>query len=87
MKSYKETKAAVKCLILKKRGIYNIYNLDLSILYEQGHNVTNVQNALDYFKYSPQAKSFMDKVAAMQGLRPLPVNEYTTVTGRLLNLC
>lgn len=68
MKSYKETKAAVKNLILKKRGIYNIYNiynLDLSILYEQGHNVTNVQNALDYFKYSPQAKSFMDKVAAM----------------------
>lgn len=62
MKSYKETKAAVKSLILKKRGIYN---LDLSILYEQGHNVTNVQNALDYFKYSPQAKSFMDKVAAM----------------------
>lgn len=60
MKSYKETKAAVKSLILKKRGIYNIYNLDLSILYEQGHNVTNVQNALDYFKYSPQAKSFMD---------------------------
>ena len=43
MKSYKETKAAVKSLILKKRGIYNIYNLDLSILYEQGHNVTNVQ--------------------------------------------
>lgn len=65
MKSYKETKAAVKSLILKKRGIYNIYNLDLSILYEQGHNVTNVQNALDYFKYSPQAKSFMDTVAAM----------------------
>ena len=62
MKSYKETKAAIKSLILKKRGIYN---LDLSILYEQGHNVTNVQNALDYFKYSPQAKSFMDKVAAM----------------------
>lgn len=62
MKSYKETKAAVKSLILKKRGIYN---LDLSILYEHGHNVTNVQNALDYFKYSPQAKSFMDKVAAM----------------------
>lgn len=53
MKSYKETKAAFKSLILKKRGIYNIYNLDLSILYEQGHNVTNVQNALDYFKYSP----------------------------------
>lgn len=65
MKSYKEIKAAVKSLILKKRGIYNIYNLDLAILYEQGHNVTNVQNALDYFKYSPQAKSFMDKVAAM----------------------
>lgn len=57
MKSYKETKAAVKSLILKKRGIYNIYNLDLSILYEQGHNVTNVQNALDYLNIAHRLKA------------------------------
>lgn len=65
MKSYKETKAVVKNLILERKGLAGITNPDLTALYEQGHNVTNVQNALDYFKYSPQAKSFMNKVAAM----------------------
>lgn len=63
--TYKQTKEAVKNLIIKKKGIFNIYNLDLAILYEQGHNVTNVQNALSYFQYSPQAKKFMDSVANM----------------------
>lgn len=63
--TYKQTKEAVKKLIIKKKGIFNIYNADLAILYEQGHNVTNVQNALSYFQYSPKAKTFMDKVANM----------------------
>lgn len=61
--TYKQTKAAVKNLILKKKGICNIFGGDLAILYEQGHRATDVQNALDYFRYSPQAKAFMDSVA------------------------
>lgn len=64
-KTYKQTKAAVKNLIIKNKGIFNSHGLDLAILYEQGHSATNVQNALSYFQYSPQAKTFMDKVANM----------------------
>lgn len=64
MKTYKQTKEAVKNLISKKGGIFNIYGGDLTILYEQGHNVTNVQNAISYFQYSPQAKAFMDRTLA-----------------------
>ena len=54
MKTYKETKAAVKELVLAK-GLENITNPDQTSLCEQGHNVTNIINAIDYFKYSPQA--------------------------------
>lgn len=54
MKTYKETKEAVKQLILAK-GYENITNPDKTNLCEQGHNVTNIINAIDYFKYSPQA--------------------------------
>ncbi|WP_394913245.1 hypothetical protein [uncultured Robinsoniella sp.] len=61
--TYKQTKAAVKNLIIKKGGICNIFGGDLVILYEQGHRATDVQNALDHFRYSPQAKAFMNRVA------------------------
>ena len=57
MKNYKETKAAVKQLVLAK-GLKNILGGDLVKLYDQGHNVTNVQNAVDYFTYSPQATKY-----------------------------
>lgn len=57
MKSYKETKEAVKQLVLAK-GLKNILGGDLAKLSEQGHNVTNVQNALSYFSYSPQAAKY-----------------------------
>ena len=52
--TYKQTKAAVKNLIAKNGGIFNIHGGDLAVLYEQGHSSTDVQNALDYFQYSPQ---------------------------------
>ena len=57
MKSYKETKAAVKKLVIEK-GLKNILGGDLVNLYDQGHNVGNVQNALSYFTYSPQAAKY-----------------------------
>ena len=57
MKKYKETKEAVKQLVIAK-GLKNILGADLANLYDQGHNVTNVQNALSYFVYSPQAAKY-----------------------------
>ena len=57
MKNYKETKEAVKQLVIEK-GLKNILCGDLANLYDQGHNVTKVQNALSYFTYSPQAAKY-----------------------------
>lgn len=57
MKNYKETKEAVKQLVITK-GLKNILGGDLVNLYNQGHNVGNVQNALNYFTYSPQAVKY-----------------------------
>ena len=54
MKTYKQTKQAVKELVLE-HGLANILNSHLVELYNEGHNVTNVQNAVDYFQYSPKA--------------------------------
>ena len=56
-KTYKETKAAVKELVTSG-GLNNILNMHLVALYEQGHNSGNVQNALSYFRYSPQAAKY-----------------------------
>ena len=57
MKSYKETKEAVKQLVIEK-GLKNILGGDLVNLYGQGHNAGNVQNALNYFTYSQQAAKY-----------------------------
>ena len=57
MKTYKETKEAVKMLVVMY-GLKSIYNYDLVKLYNQGHNVTNVQNALGYFEFSPKAEKY-----------------------------
>jgi hypothetical protein len=56
-KTYKETKAAVKNLVLTV-GLDNILGAHLVELYNQGHNATNVQNAVSYFRYSPQAAKY-----------------------------
>ena len=56
-KTYKETKAAVKELVISL-GLGNILNMHLVALYEQGHGVANVQNAMSYFQYSPQAAKY-----------------------------
>ena len=57
MKTYKETKEAVKNLVIEL-GIKNILNMHITPLYEQGHDFTNVDNALDYFRYSPKAAKY-----------------------------
>lgn len=50
MKTYKETKKAVKTLV-ETIGLDNILNKHLVKLYEEGHKTSNVQNALNYFTY------------------------------------
>ena len=57
MKTYKQTKQAVKDIILV-HGLSNILNSHLVELYSQGHNVTNVQNAFCYFQDSPKAPKY-----------------------------
>jgi len=55
--TYLETRKAVKNLILTV-GVNGVYNYHINELVDQGHNSTNVQNALSYFRYSPQAKKY-----------------------------
>ncbi len=57
MKTYKETKAEIKNLVIE-HGANGICNYHLNELVDQGHNVTNLQNAIDYFRYSPQAAKY-----------------------------
>ena len=57
MKGYKETKQEVKKLVLE-HGIDNILNMHITPLYDSGHSVMNVQNAMNYFRYSPQAAKY-----------------------------
>ena len=61
--TYKETKKAVKDLIVKRNGLSNITGYDIVALYELGANGTDVQNAMSYFRYSKQAKRFLEKTA------------------------
>ena len=57
MKSYKETKTAIKKLVVQF-GVDGIMNYHLNELVDQGHNVTNLQNAVSYFQFSPQAANY-----------------------------
>lgn len=56
-KTYKETKAAVKELVVRV-GLNNILGKHLVELYEQGHAAGNVQNAISYFTYSPKTVKY-----------------------------
>ena len=51
--NYKETKKAVKALVLAK-GVNNILNADLVQLYNLGYGAGNVDRAMSYFAYSKQ---------------------------------
>lgn len=57
MKTYKETKQAVKNLVIEY-GLNNITGYQIVDLLDQGHNGTNIQNALNFFEFSPQAKKY-----------------------------
>jgi hypothetical protein len=53
----KEVRAIVKKIIIAQGG--KIYNFNLTNLYNAyGLSVTQVQNAISYFSYSPQQAKF-----------------------------
>ena len=57
MKTYKETKAEVKKLVLQL-GVGGIYGYHINALMDCGHNATNIQNAINYFQYSPKTAKY-----------------------------
>ena len=57
MKTYKETKAEIKKLVVQF-GLDGITGHHLNALSEQGHTGTNLQNAVDYFQFSPQTAKY-----------------------------
>lgn len=59
MKSNTKTaRAEIKSLILRK-GLTNIINADLNEIRERtGISVTDIQNAISYFSYSPQTAQY-----------------------------
>lgn len=54
MKTYKETKAEIKKLVVQF-GLDGITGYHIVALNDQGHNGTNIQNAISYFRFSPQS--------------------------------
>lgn len=57
MKTYKETKAEIKKLVVQF-GVDGILGQHIVDLYDNGHNGTNIQNAISYFKYSPKTAKY-----------------------------
>jgi hypothetical protein len=57
MKTYKETKAVIKDLVVKY-GLDGITGYHIRDLQEQGHTGTNIQNAIGYFQYSPRTACY-----------------------------
>ena len=56
-KTYKETRKAIKELVLTV-GLNGITGYHIVDLYNDGHNATNVQNAISYFTYSPATAKY-----------------------------
>lgn len=57
MKTYKETKSEIKKLVIAN-GLYNITGYDIVALLNDGHNGTNIQNAINFFQFSPTAAKY-----------------------------
>lgn len=60
MKTYMETRLAIKNLILEVGldGIDGVYSYRLHELNKHGHTYMNIQNAISYFKYSPATAKY-----------------------------
>lgn len=57
MKTYKETKQAIKNLVTAY-GVDGITGQHIVDLLNAGHNGTNLQNAVNYFQFSPKAAKY-----------------------------
>ena len=57
MKTYKETKAEIKNLVVK-HGLDGITGYHILGLQATGHTGTNIQNAIDYFQFSPRTSCY-----------------------------
>ena len=57
MKTYKETKSEIKKLVIAN-GLDTITGYDIVALLNDGHNGTNIQNAIDFFRFSPTAAKY-----------------------------
>ena len=57
MKTYKETKSEIKKLVIAN-GLANITGYDIVALLNDGHNGTNIQNAISFFQFSPTAEKY-----------------------------
>ena len=56
-KTYMETRKAVKALVIA-HGIDSITGYQINALVDDGHNSTNIQNAISYFKFSPNTAKY-----------------------------
>ena len=57
MKTYKETKSEIKKLVIAN-GLDNITGYDIVNLLNDGHTGTNIQNAINFFQFSPTASKY-----------------------------
>ena len=57
MKTYKETKSEIKKLVIAN-GLDNITGYDIVNLLNDGHTGTNIQNAINFFKFSPTVAKY-----------------------------
>lgn len=56
-KTYMETRKAIKALVIAN-GIDGITGYHISDLVDDGHNSTNIQNAISYFQFSPNTAKY-----------------------------
>lgn len=56
-KTYMETRKAIKELVLSV-GLDGITGYHIIDLYNEGHNGTNIQNAINYFEFSPTTAKY-----------------------------
>ena len=54
---YMQARKAIKQLILKV-GVEGVYNYHINALADQGHSYKDLQNAMSYFRYSPQTAKY-----------------------------
>ena len=60
MSQLKELKPIVKTILIAQDGKF--YGFNFNMLINRGYCGTDIQNAVNYFQYSPQQKKFREVV-------------------------